>query len=83
MSEFSGEGRRIPGSECPRCGDILEYNGNYWCASEGCPWVLPDPCTGRDQDAFELAYILLMKQTGRVDQIQYSAFHIPRKERVR
>lgn len=67
-----GTGTLIRGSRCPRCSAALEYNGNYWCSE--CPWVLPEDGTRAEKDAFNLAYVLFMVQTGRCDDINYEAF---------
>jgi hypothetical protein len=63
MISYGGTGTLIPGSRCPKCGEPLEYNGNYWCSD--CPWVLPEFPRGADLNAFEVAYVLYMQQTGR------------------
>lgn len=53
----------IVGSRCPKCGEAMEYDGNYWCSK--CPWVLPEFCVGEEHEAFLVAYVLYMQQTGR------------------
>ena len=64
MSEMGPHGGfLIVGSRCPRCNSEMEYDGNYWCSD--CPWILPEWPRGRDREAFEVAYVLLMQQTGR------------------
>lgn len=67
MPDFSGEGLVIVGSRCPRDSEPLEYNGNYWCSNSECPYVMPDQPQMRkaDRHAFNVAYTLLMQQTGR------------------
>jgi len=57
----------IEGSRCPRCNFELEYNGNYWCTQEECDYTMPDVegMTSDDKQAFNAAYTLLMRQTGR------------------
>jgi predicted nucleic acid-binding Zn ribbon protein len=68
MPKWSGEGRLIPGSRCPKCNHPLEYNGNYWCSQEKCNYTMPgEPERMRQVDkiAFNIAYVLLMQQTGR------------------
>lgn len=56
------EGELIPGSRCPKCQKPLAYNGNYWCSE--CDWVLPEKASRKEKDAFNVAYVLLMKQRG-------------------
>lgn len=53
----------IERSRCPRCHAELEYSGNYMCSE--CPWVLPENPSQKEKDAFNVAYVLLMEQTGR------------------
>lgn len=66
MPDWSGEGEVIQGSRCPKCGAPLEYNGNYWCSETECSYTMPDQrMTKADKHAFNVAYILLMQQTGR------------------
>jgi len=67
MPEWSGQGRLIPGSRCPKDGKPLEYNGNYWCSNPECDYTMPDYPEMRraDMDAFNVAYVLLMHQTNR------------------
>lgn len=56
----------IKDSRCPKCSSEIEYDGNYWCSDEDCNWVLPDsPRSFEDKNAFVVAYVLLMQQTGR------------------
>lgn len=65
MPSWSGNPRLlIPGSRCPRCNSPMEYDGNYWCSSVECDWVLPENCSGADAEAFKVAYVLLMQQRG-------------------
>jgi hypothetical protein len=64
---FGGSGELIPGSRCPRCSAPMEYNGNYWCSE--CPWVLPERGSRKEKDAFNVAYVLLMKQHGEEPDI--------------
>lgn len=66
-----GSGILIEGSRCPRCHSAMEYNGNYWCSV--CPWVLPERGSRAERDAFNVAYVLLMKQTGRESEIRVDA----------
>jgi hypothetical protein len=60
---FGGTGFLIQGSRCPRCSAPMEYDGNYWCSE--CPWVLPERASREEKDAFNVAYVLYMQQTGR------------------
>lgn len=61
----------ITGSRCPKCHAELAYNGNYWCSE--CDYVMPDLTADPERryypkqvdiDAFNLAYVLLMRQRG-------------------
>lgn len=67
MPEWSGEGTVIPGSRCPKCNSPLEYNGNYWCSERDCTYTMPDyeHMKRRDKQAFNVAYILYMRQRGQ------------------
>lgn len=62
MPKCSGDGELIRGSRCPKCGSPLEYNGNYWCSESRCSYVMPERMTRADKQAFNVAYVLLMKQ---------------------
>ena len=66
MPEWSGDGEVIHGSRCPRCHSELEYNGNYWCSEHTCSYTMPDyeVMTRSDKNAFNVAYLLLMRQRG-------------------
>lgn len=68
MPDWSGEGVVIVGSRCPVCSFELEYNGNYWCSQRECDYTMPGDEEGMsraDKEAFNAAYTLLMRQTGR------------------
>lgn len=44
-----GGGRVIEGVRCPTCGDLVVYNGNYFCArlaDGGCTWALSHDLLG-------------------------------------
>lgn len=68
-------GVTIPGSQCPRCAEVLEYNGNYWCSS--CDWILQEGAKGDDHLAFQLAYLLLMRQRGEFPDMDALARDVP------
>lgn len=70
---FGGSGTLIPGSRCPRCSAAMEYNGNYWCSE--CPWVLPERASRAEKAAFNVAYVLYMKQTGREQDTRIGALY--------
>jgi hypothetical protein len=36
-------GDSVRGVQCPRCHEwSIVYNGNYWCESPGCEWVMSE-----------------------------------------